>query len=190
MKINPMKDSNQDNSSSTRRPSVTSGNKIFAPVGVSYLKPKDKLILEITSVVIKDLEDKEEEGAMHRETFWLTAAASWKIANWSIAMGNSEPFDASSREDIERIIANGVAFHGLIKVEDDNGYTKRQIDNFYRPRDIINKAGEVEISEDSNSLIQDSEVFFSELIKIRKKNGVKFIESDSNKDDSDSEIPF
>lgn len=188
MKINPLKDTNAKDTTNMPRKKLTAGKKIFAPIGVSYIKPRDKVILEITSVVVKDLEDNDEEGCFHRESFWLTPAAGWKVANWSIAMGNTEPFDASSREDIERIIGNGVAFHGVISIKEDNGYENRNIDNFYRPNEIMNK-GEIEISESIENIIKGAEDFFPELIKRRKQGGTKFIESDS-KENNDSEIPF
>jgi len=189
MKIDPQQQANQKTTSGVTV-KLTAGNKIFAPIGVSYVKPRDKVILEITSVVIKDLENKGEEGAIHRESFWLTPAASWKVANWSISMGHSDTFDSSDREDIEKIIANGVAFHGVVSIKKSNGYENRQIDSFYRPHDMI-EDGEIAVSEEMDELISNAETYFPKINKKRKENGTVFVNSNSTTDSGiDEDIPF
>ena len=74
MEISPTSDSSGSESGTpTNKKYVTTGYKEFAPVGVSYIKPKDKLCMEVYLMVIKDYEDNNEEGIIHTEKFWLTS---------------------------------------------------------------------------------------------------------------------
>tara|TARA_Y100000593_G_scaffold36917_1_gene71667 strand:- start:109 stop:681 length:573 start_codon:yes stop_codon:yes gene_type:complete len=190
MKIDPNSQANQKaEKGKFENKILTAGNKLFAPVGVSYIKPRDKVILEITSVCIKDKENKGEEGALHRESFWLTPNASWKIANWSIAMGNSDAFDSSDREDIEKIIANGVAFHGVVSIKKHNGYENRQIDSFYKAEELLD-GDEVVITDEMDKLISTAEEAFPKIVEARKQKGVTFVSGGDTSSSHDDEIPF
>lgn len=180
---------------------VTAGQKLFAPIGVAYTRSsvKGTLCLNLYCIVIKDLENDNNEGIIHTEKFWVSERALWKIANWSIAMRFDAEFDCEERDSIEKIIAHGQAFIGNVKITDDGEYTKREIDSFIIPQDLIKDDGSLELTEEMNSYIIQGETAFPKIIESSKNYGTVFInpkegrvveETLENKDGGLSSIPF
>ena len=174
---------------------LSSGKKIFAPVGISYIKPKDKVLLEITCICIKDLEGNNEEGVIHTEKFWITTKALWRVANWSLSMRRDTPFDVEDKSQMESIIANGVAFTANLLVgENDAGYRTAEIKSFNIPVEIM-KDGNIVLDSKMQSYIVQGEEAFPKIIKKRKEYGVAFVNTSTSSDDSNvyqlnEDIPF
>ena len=166
---------------------LTSGNKIFAPVGISYIKPKDKLLLEITSICIKDLEGNNEEGCIHTEKFWVTDRALWRIANWALSMRKDTAFDCENLSEMESIIANGVAYQGSIEVGESNGYRTVDTRAFSVPSSLI-KDGKVELTEEMSDYIVQGEEAFPKIIKKRREYGTNFVNVTSSKSEDDTNV--
>ena len=175
------------------RKTLTTGNKIFAPIGVSYIKPRDKVLLELCCIVIKDLEDNGEEGVIHTEKFWLTERAFWRLANWALSMRVNYDFDCENRQSLEKIFSTGTCFQGYVQVKEEDGYKKSEIKSFYVPTSLI-KNGKLELSDDMQSTIERGEEIFPKIIKNRKERGVKFVNmapvAVPSSFDYDDEVPF
>ena len=171
---------------------LTSGNKIFAPVGVSYIKPKDKIILEVCCICIKDLEGKGEEGIIHTEKFWITDKALWRIANWALSMRNEAAFDCESAQSIEAIFAKGVCFVGNVEIKIDGQYRNVNIRSFSVPSSLI-KDGTLTLTNEMSNYIEQGEEAFPKIISKRREWGVNFLNMNSSDDNVVSihdEIPF
>ena len=194
-KINPTQQGTVK--SSFVKKELTSGNKIFAPIGVSYIKPKDKLILEISCICIKDLEGNNEEGVIHTEKFWVTPNALWRIANWSLSMRKDAAFDCESKSEIESIIAQGVAFQATIEVSESNGYRNVNIRSFAVPTSLIVK-GQLVLTQEMSDYITQGEEAFPKIIKKRREYGTKFVNMSLDSSESENvyelnandEVPF
>lgn len=194
-KIDPSTQGTIKTVSSYVKKELTSGNKIFAPIGVSYIKPKDKLILEISCICIKDLEGKNEEGVIHTEKFWVTPNALWRIANWSLSMRKEAAFDCENKSDVESIIAQGVAFQAKIEVSESNGYRNVNIRSFGVPVDLI-QDGQLVLTQEMSDYIVQGEEAFPKIIKKRREYGTRFVNMSSSNDENvvqlntNEEVPF
>jgi len=179
-KINPRKDGSISDSGS-RPKKVTAGNKIFAPIGIAYTKSANKgtVCLHVYSIVIKDLEGDNNEGIIHIEKFWQTGKALWKVANFALSMRCEIEFDSEDRNDVEKMIANGVCFSGEIAVKDSGEYTVREIVNFNIPSDVIDD-GKLKLTPEMEEYIVQGEQAFPKYIQKQKEYGVNFIEPKSS----------
>lgn len=201
MIVRPNKDGSPDQA--TKPTKVTAGLKLFAPIGVAYTKSsiKGTTCLNLYCIVIKDLENHNNEGIIHTEKFWVSERALWKIANWCISMRFDAEFDCEDRDSIEKIIAHGQAFIGNVKVTDDGQYTKREIDAFSIPEQFLSDDGSVAIDDSMQTIISQGETAFPKLIDSAKNYGIVFIDPIAERDgisainetftqDEHDDIPF
>ena len=182
MIIKPRQDGSADQSPKPKR--VTSGLKLFAPIGVAYTRSSQKktVCLNLYCIVLKDLENDRNEGIIHTEKFWVSERALWKIANWCISMRYDAEFDCEDRDEIEKIIAHGQAFLGNIKVTDDGQYTRREIDAFSVAKDFLDEDGVLKLDKSMEEIVIQGETAFPKLIDSAKGYGVVFIDPIAERD--------
>lgn len=199
MKINPTTDTNSSGLITESRKSayLTPGKKLLAPIGVVYRDIETrkglKRIMELYYCCIQDYEKNDEEGAIHKETFWLTEAAKWKVGNFANSMRVNYEFNCEDRSDMEKIFANSVAHVAIVKSEEKNGYTNTFIVAFGRPDKSLIKEGRFQTTNEQHEIIVNCEKAFTKIIQKRRENGVVFIEPFERIEDdnnSEEEIPF
>jgi uncharacterized membrane protein YgcG len=109
-KINPNEHAREDSGTGgggDRPREVGPGRKVLLPIGMVYDEINDKRVIRVRSVCLVDLEGTGDEGAALTDTFWLSSAALWRVANFALAVGYSEPFDPEVAEEMDAVLASG-----------------------------------------------------------------------------------
>lgn len=188
--------SNFDNdgaSQQVERKTLSPGSKFMVPTGAAHKKRNDKTVLELMFVCIEDLEGKNEEGAVHFETFWLTDRALFRISNWALAMGWEKHIDPDSLENIQDVMLHG-GFVGVFQESTYNGKTRVELKWFNKAKRDRADNGSIEFSDEELEIIKQAEKAYPKMIKYRKENyGHEYITvgaQDGDNDESYDEIPF
>jgi len=152
---------------------LTAGKKILVPVGSALKTKNNHKILEVCSVVLKDLEKNGEEGCLFVDIFYLNEKSLWRIANWAIAMRVIDSFDPENEEDIKNLMLNG-PFIGVLESNEYNGNTYLKLryhNSCYCERD---QDGDPVYTKDELVLINKGEKDWGSWLKNRKDNPDKY----------------
>jgi hypothetical protein len=98
------------------------------PVGMDYQESRagNKMVV-VRFICLQDLEDEsnnEDFGAYAWDTFVLTERALWKIAKYSVAVGNNAPFDAENEVELQKVLMTRPVIADM-KIDKDNEGTER-----------------------------------------------------------------
>ena len=147
MQVNPNEWKTEDNQ---EKRVMHAGRKIMCPIAVGFKEHYDKRVLEITSIVILDLEvgsdgyNSNDVGLITSDRFYLTENAMWKVGKWAAAMGCETPFDPERLDDIVGIISSGKVFKATFEEREYNDKTYLNIKyyNFARVSKVTDEQKE------------------------------------------------
>lgn len=118
--------------SGTFGPRISAGRKVLHAVDLYYRRSQaGNLCASVMMVCLKDLESAGEEGATCWETYTLTDRAMWRLANYCVATGYEQPFEADVREQLLRALQKAPTICTLVEDEYD-GKVKTRIDKVER----------------------------------------------------------
>ncbi len=199
-KFDPKKYATEKPQSATfdRPKKITEGKKILCPIGAAFKVRNNKKILEIASVVIKDLESRGEEGLIYVDQLYLTENALFRLSNLVIAIGWDSPFDYESLDDITQIMLTG-PFEGVFKSREYNGKEYINLQFYNSVNWDRDKEDEPIYSDKEDSMIANAEDSWKKILQYRMDDPDKFgrylseEESRANNNSNgtlDDEIPF
>ena len=149
-KINPTQYVREDGGSGgggggERSRDVGPGRKVLLPIGKVYDEVNGKQVVKIRSVCLIDLDKNGDEGAVLTDTFWLSDAALWRIANFALAVGYTEAFDPEVSEEMDAVLATG-PFQATISI------TQRGAKSYPNAADY-RRTSEIEVDETNGDLL-------------------------------------
>lgn len=121
-----------DPSQATEYAGPSPGRKVLHGVGFKrYSAQTGTPMLQISFVILADLENAGDEGKIVNRNFAITQKAMNFLGLFCKAVGWMQPFDPEDDDTIERIISSGPCL-GILEDETYNGNTKTKLKSFAR----------------------------------------------------------
>jgi hypothetical protein len=185
---NPEKDGG-----SSGHPKVTAGVKVMCVIGMYMSRSQAKNpVANVHLTCLEDRANNGEESYDLWESLTLTQRAMWKVANFALAVGHTEPFDVLNEDKLREVLMSNPVVVTVVMEKDRKGNP--------RPKAFKVEAYEGEVSTEWDAIAKEGEQRHQEMRQrmLEKGNGGGSKRSRSSDDPGyddappagDEDIPF